>query len=268
MDNTQWFRWNGEPDIRGIDCDQVHGQNVVYWDDIQQFFPGVRYVMNDKSLVKIMKDWSGKRLDPPRIKHCPGTVLDVHLSTTDVHGCIEDLAAISRLPPASTATCVESVAGLAISEAPSAGLSLTEPRATTHVQRQLTAAMERATESGHPLDAAAILKLIKPKLVSPTGVSTTSALGDDSHFRDYMMTKVDELALTADEIKNMIVEVLQNQQLMMDYNEIGDEGLQATFRIRPTPTLYKGQREYIPESVIDAWVMHLNENFETVSDPK
>ncbi|KAF9965767.1 hypothetical protein BGZ70_004153 [Mortierella alpina] len=149
MENTQLFRLNGEPDIKKIDCDQADGQNVVYWDDIQQLFPGVRYIMNDESLVKIMKDSSGRR-------------------------------------------------------------------ATTDIQRQLATVMEHVSQSSHTLNTAAIMELINPRLVSTASVSTASAVADDPHFRDYIVADVDGLALTAGEIKSMVVEVLQNQQLMMD----------------------------------------------------
>jgi hypothetical protein len=62
MDETQLFRLPGKTDIRKIPCDhQPDGQLVIFWDDIEQFFPGVRHVTSGEVFVKMMKDPSGNR---------------------------------------------------------------------------------------------------------------------------------------------------------------------------------------------------------------
>ncbi|KAF9950223.1 hypothetical protein BGZ70_001457 [Mortierella alpina] len=126
----------------------------------------------------------------------------------------------------STMICPESVPGVAIAADPSTDVSLTEPlhstmtrRTTTHIQRQLksvTAAVEHATESGNPLDSAAIMALINSKLVSTSTASAAIVIADESHFREYMVEKVDGLTAICDEIGNNVIKALQNQQLMLD----------------------------------------------------
>ncbi|KAI8599884.1 hypothetical protein EDD21DRAFT_432081 [Dissophora ornata] len=56
MVDTQSFRLIGNLDIENITLGNVNGQNVVYWEDIQQVFPGVKYVKNDKVVVPMMRD--------------------------------------------------------------------------------------------------------------------------------------------------------------------------------------------------------------------
>ncbi|KAK3817457.1 MAG: hypothetical protein J3Q66DRAFT_440227 [Benniella sp.] len=76
---TQSFCLAGETDIIEIPCDNVNGQNVVHWVDIEQIFPGVKYVKRGNIAVIFMKDPHLTK----SIKHYPGVVLDVVLSTSD-----------------------------------------------------------------------------------------------------------------------------------------------------------------------------------------
>ncbi|KAF9362269.1 hypothetical protein BGX34_006494 [Mortierella sp. NVP85] len=76
---TQSFCLAGETDIIDILCDNVNGQNVVHWIDIEQIFPGVKYVKRGNIAVTFMKDPNLNR----SIKHYPGVVLDVVLSTSN-----------------------------------------------------------------------------------------------------------------------------------------------------------------------------------------
>ncbi|KAF9173558.1 hypothetical protein BGX21_004015 [Mortierella sp. AD011] len=87
MEDTQLFRLIGKMDIEEITCDNVDGQNIVYWEDIEQVFPGVKHVKNGRVTINMMRDSNRIRVVPHCIKHCPGVVLDVVLSTTaeDVH---------------------------------------------------------------------------------------------------------------------------------------------------------------------------------------
>lgn len=58
---TQSFRLIGRMDIEEIPCDHIDGHYVVSWEDIEQVFPGVKYVKNDKVTVTMMKDPNRKR---------------------------------------------------------------------------------------------------------------------------------------------------------------------------------------------------------------
>ena len=56
MEASQSFRLIGSDDIKEIPCDQVDGQNIIYWEDIEQFFPRIKYVQNGNVAVKFMRD--------------------------------------------------------------------------------------------------------------------------------------------------------------------------------------------------------------------
>ncbi|KAI8596728.1 hypothetical protein EDD21DRAFT_357890 [Dissophora ornata] len=84
MEDTQSFRLIGK-DIVDIPLVNVNGQNIVYWDDIQEVFPGVKYVKNGEVTITKMRDSHENRIKPDRIKHCPNVVLEVVLSTTVKH---------------------------------------------------------------------------------------------------------------------------------------------------------------------------------------
>jgi len=56
MDGTQSFRIFGTSDIKNIDVDIVNGQNVIYWEDIEQVFPKVGHICNCSSVVKLVRD--------------------------------------------------------------------------------------------------------------------------------------------------------------------------------------------------------------------
>ncbi|KAF9360109.1 hypothetical protein BGX34_007955 [Mortierella sp. NVP85] len=75
MEVAQSFSLSGETDIIKIPCHQVEGQYVVHWEDIEQKFPGVKYVtfMKDSCQTRVL----------PSIKYYPGVVLDVVLSIAD-----------------------------------------------------------------------------------------------------------------------------------------------------------------------------------------
>lgn len=48
---TQSFRLVGTDDIVELECDQYDGQNVIYWDDILDVFPGTQYIKNGNTVV-------------------------------------------------------------------------------------------------------------------------------------------------------------------------------------------------------------------------
>ncbi|KAF9345116.1 hypothetical protein BGX34_005023 [Mortierella sp. NVP85] len=100
MDTTQQFRLQGEPSIEEITCDQFDGQNIVYWEDIEQVFPGVKHVKCGKITVSLMRDSSRTRVTPHCIKHYPGVVLDVVLTAADKSHPVET----SSKPPSDVKT--------------------------------------------------------------------------------------------------------------------------------------------------------------------
>ncbi|KAF9960860.1 hypothetical protein BGZ72_005696 [Mortierella alpina] len=78
MAKTQSFRIAGSTaDIENIDVDSINGLNVIYWEDIEQVFPGVRLIRNGSSVVKLLRDSNRERITPHCIQHYPDVVLDV-----------------------------------------------------------------------------------------------------------------------------------------------------------------------------------------------
>jgi len=53
-DDTQLFHLAGATEE--IPCDRVHGQSIIYWEDIVQVFPGVKHVKNGNVSVKMLRD--------------------------------------------------------------------------------------------------------------------------------------------------------------------------------------------------------------------
>ncbi|KAF9900323.1 hypothetical protein EC991_007478 [Linnemannia zychae] len=82
MEETQSFRLNGKTDTVEIPVNFIGGQNTVYWSDIQQVFPRVKHIQNGNIVVTYLRNSDGNSIIPHRIKHCPGVVPDVYLSTT------------------------------------------------------------------------------------------------------------------------------------------------------------------------------------------
>ncbi|KAF9352239.1 hypothetical protein BGX26_009906 [Mortierella sp. AD094] len=250
MEETQSFRLIGTTDTVEINVNHVGGQKIVYWEDIKQVFPGVKHVQNGKVAINMLRDSNGTRIIPHLIKYFPDAVLDVVLSTNiePIHanspiattslvpayslteaptkpyrpGVIIDL--FNPLSSSSTKisetnsiiTPAESVPGLAIAAGPSNNLSPAKPRQSTLTRRTTTHIQSQLKSSGRPLNSAAITALINSKLAPLLTASAAVAIADESNFREYMLEKVDELTVTGGEIKNMIVEVLQNQKLMQD----------------------------------------------------
>ncbi|KAF9084007.1 hypothetical protein BGX27_003950, partial [Mortierella sp. AM989] len=70
MDRTQSFRLTGTTQIVNIPIQQIDGQNVVFWESIEQVFPEAQCVKNADVAV------------PRCIQYFPGVVLDVVLSST------------------------------------------------------------------------------------------------------------------------------------------------------------------------------------------
>jgi hypothetical protein len=56
MEATQSFRLAGGTDIEEIPCCHVNGQTIVYWDDIERVFPGVKNIKNGNVSVILLRD--------------------------------------------------------------------------------------------------------------------------------------------------------------------------------------------------------------------
>ncbi|KAK3848092.1 MAG: hypothetical protein J3R72DRAFT_518798 [Linnemannia gamsii] len=85
MEDTQSFRFIGTTDTVEITLNHVEGQNVVYWEDIEQVFPGVQRVRNGKSVIKFLQvsDQESSR-----------SFLDGVISTTSVEPSLADTSKI------------------------------------------------------------------------------------------------------------------------------------------------------------------------------
>ncbi|KAG9064010.1 hypothetical protein KI688_004124 [Linnemannia hyalina] len=143
----QSFRLIGSKNIEKVRCDQVDGHYIVYWEDIENGFPGVKHVKHDDVIINLMRDSNRQRIIPHCIKHYPGVVLDVVLASGGNH--IHDGSAMttSRLAPTDSRA-----------ETP------THTRGnTTHIPDQfvsLAAAIKEARRSGKPLTSEALSSLI------------------------------------------------------------------------------------------------------------
>jgi hypothetical protein len=58
---TQLFRLTGKTATKTIPCDDVNGHSVIYWEDIEQVFPGVMHVTSGEVVVKLMRDSNRNR---------------------------------------------------------------------------------------------------------------------------------------------------------------------------------------------------------------
>ena len=61
MDETQHFRLAGTTAVVKIDYEQVDGQNVIYWEDIELAFPGVRQVKCEDLIIRPLRGPDQKR---------------------------------------------------------------------------------------------------------------------------------------------------------------------------------------------------------------
>ncbi len=56
MSDVQSFRVAGATtDILTIDVHNVNGQSVVYWEDIEQVYPGVSHIRNGHAAVSLLR---------------------------------------------------------------------------------------------------------------------------------------------------------------------------------------------------------------------
>ncbi|KAF8933054.1 hypothetical protein BGZ47_011060 [Haplosporangium gracile] len=77
MEDTQSFHLIETMDTVEITLNHVDGQNIVYWEDIEQVFPGVKRVRNGNSVIKFLRS-----SDQQSINCRSQLLLDVVLSTS------------------------------------------------------------------------------------------------------------------------------------------------------------------------------------------
>lgn len=61
MEDTQSFRLIETMNTVEITLNHVDGQNIVYWEDIEQVFPGVKRVRNGNSVIKFLRGFDQQR---------------------------------------------------------------------------------------------------------------------------------------------------------------------------------------------------------------
>jgi len=61
MEATQSFRLAGGTEVEEVSCSHVNGQTVVYWEDIELVFPGVKRVKNGNASVNPLRDSNENR---------------------------------------------------------------------------------------------------------------------------------------------------------------------------------------------------------------
>lgn len=61
MEATQLFRLAGGSDIEEIACDHVNVHTIIYWEDIEQVFPGAKCVKLGNVYVKLLRDSNENR---------------------------------------------------------------------------------------------------------------------------------------------------------------------------------------------------------------
>ncbi|KAG0059485.1 hypothetical protein BGZ89_000363, partial [Linnemannia elongata] len=172
MEKFQSFRIAGTAtNIENIDVDTINGLNVIFWEDIEQVFPGVQHIRNGSSVVKLLRDSNQTRIIPHCIRHYPDVVLDVVLFSAANHVHVDspmttppvsNQADTSANPPGNLPTA-------ALTDAPAVA-STTKPPAHPLASPQADAAADP------PADAPAT----NPPAESPAD-APTDALSENPH---------------------------------------------------------------------------------------
>jgi hypothetical protein len=61
MEANQSFRLAGTTDTVVIPCDHIDGQHIIFWEDIEQAFPGVQIVKSGNAVVKMLRNRNRNR---------------------------------------------------------------------------------------------------------------------------------------------------------------------------------------------------------------
>jgi hypothetical protein len=61
MEDIQSYRLDEAMDTTEITLHHVDGQNIVYWEDIERAFPGVKRIHNGNSVIKFLRETDYQR---------------------------------------------------------------------------------------------------------------------------------------------------------------------------------------------------------------
>ncbi|KAG0294314.1 hypothetical protein BGZ98_001813 [Dissophora globulifera] len=129
MEDTQWFRLTGTTEILKVLTHHVDGQSIVYWDSIEQAFPGARQVKNGNVAI------------PRCIKAFPGVVLDVVLSSAIERPDVDSLV---EIPNVETPGVIPTIA---LAPALTVGLTHTSADLPTDLPANLPTSEDKFVES-------------------------------------------------------------------------------------------------------------------------
>ncbi|KAG0218864.1 hypothetical protein B0O80DRAFT_259384 [Mortierella sp. GBAus27b] len=79
---TQLFRLAGSTKTEVLECDLYGDKYVIYWEDIEDVFPGVQYLKDNNTVVKRLRETGPDGTVRQRIERRPGVALTVVLSNT------------------------------------------------------------------------------------------------------------------------------------------------------------------------------------------
>jgi len=104
MDETQHFRLAGTTTVEKIDYDHVDGHNVIYWEDIELVFPGVKHVKCNDVTVKPLRDSNRNRSSKWMLNMIPWISCEVALGQEIDHLPLTKLCEIELYHTVSSTT--------------------------------------------------------------------------------------------------------------------------------------------------------------------
>ncbi|KAG0222217.1 hypothetical protein B0O80DRAFT_429027 [Mortierella sp. GBAus27b] len=150
MHAAQAFRLSGTTNIKTIPYELAGDQSVVYWEDIEQVFPGVQYIENNGVTLNFVRDSQGVRVVPHCLKHHPGVVLNVFLSTSATsgdHAGSSSLALVPANPASGGSTLSSTPLGATVSsEQLSQQAIILHPGTVRSIQRRIHTVLTRTNE--------------------------------------------------------------------------------------------------------------------------
>ncbi|GJJ68417.1 hypothetical protein EMPS_00763 [Entomortierella parvispora] len=231
MEKSQGFRVAGATaDIEFIAVNRANEQDVIFWEDIQAVFPGVKFVRRGHVVLSMLRDSNGIINNPRRIKHFPNEVLGIELSTTidstlatmdeqiDIHSAAPHATIHPESIPISPPSEVFSGQSQPAASEPIVVSSAAEPRLTTlrrlnttdvhNVSTAMVEAIELADKSGQPLTKEQLTTLLKSKL--------NSGLPINSAFESTVFRKLDTLHDQGATTQQIVLKILEVQKQMSD----------------------------------------------------
>ncbi|GJJ68410.1 hypothetical protein EMPS_00756 [Entomortierella parvispora] len=243
MEKSQGFRVAGTTaDIEYIAVNHAKEQDVIFWEDIQRVFPGVKFVRRGHVVLSMLRTQNGDKYNPERIKYHPNEVLNVELGTNDndtlasmdgridIHSAASSSAINPETTPISLLSDTISDLGVAsdrviISSTIEPGLT-TLKRASTadihNITTALTEAIELSNESGQPLTKDELTLLVRSKLHSELPIKSAfestvlrelGALHDQGATTQQISATTQQISATTQQI---VLKVLELQRQMSD----------------------------------------------------